>query len=1157
MIDRKRLLDDLRKLVTKLEKDLRERCEENADVDARVRREYEQAKEAKRTAQLYKIWRDEWITQVAVAWVLGVVFVRFIEDNELIATPFIAGPSDRLDFAKEQRTAFFTRNPTLSDREYLEHVFREVAKLPAMKELYDERHNPLWALGVSGDGAKLILEQFQKTEPTGALVHDFTDPAWETRFLGDLYQDLSESARKKYALLQTPEFVEEFILDRTLDPAIAEFGLEKVRMIDPTCGSGHFLLGAFARIFRLWTEREPGTNSSVLTQRALDSIHGVDLNPYAVAVSRFRLVVAALKSSTMSRLGDAPEFCVHLAVGDSLLHGAPGTGGAAQAGWQFAPGAHIYQLEDGHAIQRVLRSGFYHAVVGNPPYIQVKDRALNEAYRSRFTTCFRKYSLVAPFLERFFDLAAPSGFVGAITANSFMTREYGRRLINEFLPSVDLTHVIDTSKAVIPGHGTPTVILLGRHRGATSDTLRVLRGIRGQTSAVRDAALGEVWTSILNGIDRASYQDDLVTVSDVSREVFSSHPWVMGGGGAAELKQRIDDSSERRLRDLVTSIGFAAIFGEDDAYLRPNDHWAVRLNTSRPLVDGEEIRDWTMTWSKSVLFPYDEDLQLHVSNAMARLLWRSRTVLWNRADFGNVTYRAAGRSYAEYHQMPIDKQATRYSIAFADIATHNHFVFDDGGKLFNRHAPLIKLHDADNEGAHKELVALLNSSTICFWLKQVCFPKTSALTDVSTVRGRPEAVGYEFTAARLMDCPIPDELSLEKVRSIGRQLHTIAARLGENRPGAVIQRAKMTGARLSDLLASAEVETDNLTSRLVALQEELDWESYRAFGLWERGSDDAILGGDVGVRPSLRPFEWSCAQAPAELSPIAATVYEERRRLLANNADLQLIESSVYKRPWLGRQGVYGRYTGMPYLERARHEAASELVRMAEEFALAQNPAVSSISQIAEQMRRSSLGEQLAVFWSASSEPDWQSVLRELLGSWCIPLLPSLVYRESGMQKREAWESTWSSQRAEDGGELVGDIPVPPKYKKVDFRSAVYWSLRGKLDVPKERFISFPGCERESDSSLPILWAGYDHLQQAKAIAAYYQDLKEHEGAGPAKLGKLLACILELLPWLKQWHNDVDPEYGTRMGDFFETFMLSEMSSLGLSMDDVRKIRGL
>ena len=82
--------------------------------------------------------------------------------------------------------------------------------------------------------------QGRSTQP---LVDVYEKLAPQARFLGDLYQDLSEHARKKYALLQTPEFVEEFILDRTLDPAIDEFGLEGLRIIDPTCGSGHFLLG--------------------------------------------------------------------------------------------------------------------------------------------------------------------------------------------------------------------------------------------------------------------------------------------------------------------------------------------------------------------------------------------------------------------------------------------------------------------------------------------------------------------------------------------------------------------------------------------------------------------------------------------------------------------------------------------------------------------------------------------------------------------------------------------------------------------------------------------------------------------------------------------------------------------------------------------------
>ena len=46
----------------------------------------------------------------------------------------------------------------------------------------------------------------------------------------------------------------------------------------------------------------------------------------------------------------------------------------------------------------------------------------------------------------------------------------------------------------------------------------------------------------------------------------------------------------------------------------------------------------------------------------------------------------------------------------------------------------------------------------------------------------------------------------------------------------------------------------------------------------------------------------------------------------------------------------------------------------------------------------------------------------------------------------------------------VGAIPVPPKYKQDDFRDGVCWKLRGALDVPKERFVSFPGLERSNDA---------------------------------------------------------------------------------------------
>lgn len=67
-----------------------------------------------------------------------------------------------------------------------------------------------------------------------------------------------------------------------------EFGLDGPRRIDPACGSGHFLLGAFSRLVAAWREQSPTLDDYELAHRALGSVHGVDTNPFAVAIARFR-----------------------------------------------------------------------------------------------------------------------------------------------------------------------------------------------------------------------------------------------------------------------------------------------------------------------------------------------------------------------------------------------------------------------------------------------------------------------------------------------------------------------------------------------------------------------------------------------------------------------------------------------------------------------------------------------------------------------------------------------------------------------------------------------------------------------------------------------------------------------------------------------------
>jgi len=203
------------------------------------------------------------------------------------------------------------------------------------------------------------------------------------------------------------------------------------------------------------------------------------------------------------------------------------------------------------------------------------------------------------------------------------------------------------------------------------------------------------------------------------------------------------------------------------------------------------------------------------------------------------------------------------------------------------------------------------------------------------------------------------------------------------------------------------------------------------------------------------------------------------------------------------------------------------------------------------------------------------ALVEELVTAESVPLLPVLRYKESGLRKRAEWEKTWELQRREDATsnqlavvsrqleqatdegekkrlnelikELTVSIAVPPKYISADFLStggARYWSLRGKLDVPKERWVSFAGCEAE-DGSTMIGWAGYDHLQQAQAISAWYVEIRDQQGGhADRRLVPLLACLLELLPWIKQWHNDPDNEYNMAMGDFFEGFIKEESRQL-------------
>jgi hypothetical protein len=1173
MIDEATLREGLKKLLAATEADIRARVEEEPALKQALEARHKAAAEAGRTSPgAWLAFRDEAVTQAAVHWLLGCVFVRFLEDNDLVDEVWISGPKadgrDRLNEALDRRSIWYQQNPHGNDAGYLLDVFARTAKLPGMAGLFDRTHNPLWSLEPSGPQAMAILQFFQaRDEATSELRHDFTDPDWNTRFLGDLYQNLSEFARKRYALCQTPEFVVDFILDRTLTPALDVFGLEQTRLIDPTCGSGHFLLAAFDRLFKKWLDREPNGNPRMLAQRALDAVYGVDLNPFAVEIAEFRLLIAALRVCGAKRLVGAPNFTFQLAAGDSLLHGRrPTTEGAIQQGLLGPdPYGHYYDVEDSQALRRILGQ-CYSVVVGNPPYVNVADAALRGLYRRRFPrSCHGQYQLVAPCAELFFDLAARGdaqqspGLVGMIVSNAFMKRSFGKGLIEACVPRWELTHVVDTSVVYLPAHGTPTAILCGRNGFPTSSAVRVVRGIRGQSTVPEDPALSPVWAEILRSIDEPGTTGKYTSVADVPRESLNQHPWLMGGGGAAELKDAIGNYCELKLGTLAIAVGRGLHTGADDVYFLPRGSVEVAHippENRRELVTGDSIRDWTFTIENEAVFPYDAEYRPSLTEALARRFWPHRAILAARREPGG-THAEVGLTWFEWSRFHSDRMSTSLLLAHAFVATHNQFMADRGDRVFNRSAPVIRLLPSASESDYMDLLGLLNSSVGCFWLKQVCFPKGGDTVgqDGARIRKILWDVYYEYDGTTLSEFPLPPTRHTATAQQIQIEADSRSAAL----PARICSATTSTAQLLTDARERAAAHL----ARMIALQEELDWQVYRLYGLLNE--DLSLPPEEVPpLRLGERPFEivmarqmaarelettWferhgstPVSELPAHWPARYRRAVERRLEIIDTNRDIALIEQPEYKRRW-----------NLPKWEDLERTALENwLVDRMESTALWSDSELRSCSRLADHLRRDPEFAQVAELAEGRPDYDIGALVKRLALKQAVPFLPVLRYKPSGLEKRREWEKTWELQRREDAGERV-EIPIPPKYRPADFQDATWWSLRGSLDVPKERFILYSGLEGTSDSSPVIGWAGWDHLKQAQALIAYYQHVKEQEGLSEQRLKPALAGLLELIPWLKQWHNEPDPATGERMGTSFATFLETECQELGITVDSLQE----
>jgi hypothetical protein len=583
-------------------------------------------------------------------------------------------------------------------------------------------------------------------------------------------------------------------------------------------------------------------------------------------------------------------------------------------------------------VRKIQRGGF-DIIVGNPPFVTARNRAKREAYAARWKeTCFKNYQLVAPFFQRSFGLLRPGGHLGFVVSNAFAKREFGKPLVEDFFPTVEVQKVVDCSGLMFPGHGTPTCIVFGRNRKpAPNSFIRIAAILPGGGDLRTVPEASPLWHTLQTRHDQPGYTDDRVIVADRPRSQLATWPWNFDVRNEP-TRHIIESIPQVCLGELVDEpVGHVAITRTDDVFILP-EHLARRFKVEtrhlRFLGTGKTIRDWSPLEYPLIVFPYDDKLQpLNPKRSpnCIEYLKPFRSALENVVMHGSVRKKETNVQWFEYSRLARPKFIARLSVVLPEIATHNHALVDEGTALFHQTVPVIKLQPTASVDEHHLIAGLLNSSTALFWLKLVCFNKGAG--------DREERDRFVYAGRKVQQLPIPSaslELGLLRGRLIA--LSQACWERGQQLPGLAFKKlfevkdeayygwnkslkgwvkpwnAKLGGWRDAEGLNAAReaytAERERLRREMIALQEEMDWLVYAAYGLLPMDHPAVGMEGQPSTPEPLalgeRPFELAIdgKPMPEHLLLERHALWNARLNVIGENEHIRRIEQPVYKRRW-------------------------------------------------------------------------------------------------------------------------------------------------------------------------------------------------------------------------------------------------------------------
>lgn len=468
--------------------------------------------------------------------------------------------------------------------------------------------------------------------------------------------------RKSGGVFYTPEWLTREVVKRVLEPLLAgrspetlrRSKVDKVRIVDPSCGSGSFLVAAYRHLLdwylrhylddpTKWSRTRParlernesGAWGLALEERKRilsDHVYGVDIDEQAVEVAKLSLLLVVLEDQSavgtqeqfdLFKARLLPDLDLNVRCGNSLI------GPDILSDEDLAnPAAHIRSIVKPFDWKSF---GKFDAIVGNPPWLMagyVIEPAALAYLKRRYQAYDGKADLYYLFIERSLEIITEIGRIGLVIPNKMFTTRAARALRKLLIDSNTVETILDFQTEKI-------------FEDATNYTQALIlkKSISGEpsvkyTRATTGLATSQTWSLTSDQLTESSWDTN-------SPE--SLHLW-------NKVAQR-----SKPLKDCVLGFGNGVQTGKDPVLVLKKEDArdsGIEAKFLKPLLRGKDIRDGFLAKSEDfVVFPYQSTVSgftvlsaggLAKSPGLQKYLQAHRAELASRRWFGRSATELAG-----------------------------------------------------------------------------------------------------------------------------------------------------------------------------------------------------------------------------------------------------------------------------------------------------------------------------------------------------------------------------------------------------------------------------------------------------------------------------------------------------------------------------------